>query len=112
MRVEAPSEVFHKGDSFNGVLYAKFTSPDTVTKIAKAFDTHKYKVNGKVVWAKTDLPIFVRCPLSFLLGLRWQLLKWGYTKSEVKVDDKSLRLSVASPTTRAQQQTGAEETAM
>ena len=76
------------------MLYAEFSSPDVVAKIAKAFDTNKYKLNGKAVWAKNDLPISQRCPLTFLLGLRWQLLQWGYTRREVKVDDKLQTLSV------------------
>ena len=76
------------------MLYAEFSAPDVVAKIAQAFDTNKYKLNGKAVWAKNDLPISQRCPLTFLLGLRWQLLQWGYTRREVKVDDKLQTLSV------------------
>ena len=94
LHVEAPAEIFRKGDSFKGMLYAKFSSSDVVAKIVKAFDTNKWKLNGKPVWAKCDLPISLRCPLSFLLGLRWQLLQWGYTKGEVKVDDTLQTMSV------------------
>jgi hypothetical protein len=94
IHVEAPTKLYHKGDSFKGMLYAEFSSPDVVAKIAQAFDTNKYKLNGKAVWAKNDLPISQRCPLTFLLGLRWQLLQWGYTRREVKVDDKLQTLSV------------------
>ena len=41
---------------------------------------------------KKKTPLDIR--LSFLLGLRWQLIQWGYAKHEVKVDDESLTMSV------------------
>ena len=92
--VAEPLKIFHKGDSFKGILYAKFSSPDAVTKAAIAFDARDHKLNGKTVWAKKDLPIQIRSPLSFLLGLRWQLLQWGFSRSEIKVDDTLRTLSV------------------
>ena len=33
-------------------------------------------------------------PLSFLLGLRWHLTTWGYSKQEVKVSEEDLVMSI------------------
>ena len=36
---------------------------------------------------KRDAPVEEPAPLSFLLGLKWQLDQWGYDKKFNKVDD-------------------------
>ena len=42
------------------------------------------------MWCKKDLPVESRVPLSFLLGLRWQLVQWGtFTKSHVRVKEEN-----------------------
>ena len=94
LRLEEPSVIYHKGDQFKGFLYAKCSTPEAVQKITKAFHDNTFKVVGKDVWCKKDLPINIRTPLSFLLGLRWQLNQWGFSKREVKVIDTDLVLSV------------------
>ena len=41
---------------------------------------------------KHDAPIDERAPLSFLLGLRWQLGEWGHGKNIIKIEDEALTL--------------------
>ena len=92
LRAEEPTDIYHKGDEYKGILYVKFKSPEAVQKLTTAFAKGQHKLSGKQVWCKKDLPINVRVPLSFLLGLRWQLTQtgWGFTKQEVKVDDEEV----------------------
>ena len=49
---------------------------------------------GKPTWAREDLPIERRVPETFLFALKKQLVEWGYSKQEVKVDRMALTLSV------------------
>ena len=94
LKLEAPIDIFHKGDEFKGILYANFATPASVEKVTKAFAKDKPKLSGQDVWCKKDLPIERRVPLSFLLSLRWQLNQWGFTKQEVKVTEEDLTLTV------------------
>ena len=41
---------------------------------------------------KHDAPIEERAPLSFLLGLRWQLGEWEYDKKAIKVNEETLTI--------------------
>ena len=41
---------------------------------------------------RKDAPSEERAPLSFLLGLRWQLDQWGYDTKFTKVDENSLTM--------------------
>ena len=51
---------------------------------------------------KQDLPIHLRAPRSFLLGLRWQLAQWGFAKKGIKVVDEDMIMTVGgAPVLRA-----------
>ena len=52
-------------------------------------------MSGYDILCKLDRLIEDRAPLSFLLGLRRQLIGWGFNTKEVKVNDEELSLSVA-----------------
>eukprot|EP00973_Karenia_brevis_P035671 4921943-Karenia_brevis.AAC.1 len=84
---EAVEEIYFKGDSFNGVLFSKFSSPDMAKRALIEMSKCKRNYNGHEVRFKKDAPIEERSLLSFLLGLRWQLGEWGYKKSAIKVDE-------------------------
>ena len=56
---------------------------------------YKLKRGEEEVWCKKDLPLDRRVPLSFLLGTRRQLLNWGFTKSNVRVQEETNTLTVA-----------------
>ena len=43
---------------------------------------------GSLVRWKKDASIEERAPLSFVLGLRWQLGEWGFSKAAIKVDQE------------------------
>lgn len=94
LRLEQPREIYHKGDEFKGILYAKLSSPSAVECCIKAFAQDKTQSNLDGMWCNKDLPIHERIPIFVLLGLRWQLIQWGYSKQEVKVSDENLLLTV------------------
>ena len=46
LKMELPYEVYHKGDEFKGILYAKFPSPDAAQRAITGIDG-KFKISGK-----------------------------------------------------------------
>ena len=70
------------------MIFAKFRTPEEVAKVTEAFNKGKFKVAGKSIWCKPDLPTEIRVPKAFLLGLRYQLTQWEFQKQEVKVDEE------------------------
>ena len=91
--LEEPSVVYHKGDDFNGIVFAKFTTEKVAEDIAKTIST-KLKDTEESFWCKKDLPLEKRVPLSFLLGLRRQLIAWGFARSKVRVRDENNSLYI------------------
>ena len=91
--LEEPSVVYHKGDDFNGTVFAKFTTEKVADDIAKTI-SNKLKDSEETIWCKKDLPLEKRVPLSFLLGLRRQLIAWGFARSKVRVKEEDNSLSV------------------
>ena len=91
--LEEPSSVYHKGDDFNGIVFAKFTSEKVTEDIARHISI-KLKESEEKIWCKKDLPLEKRVPLSFLLGLRRQLIDWGFARSKVRVKEEDNTLSV------------------
>ena len=43
---------------------------------------------------KKDLPLETRCPLSILLGLRRQLINWGFSRRAIRVSDDNLTMTI------------------
>ena len=78
------------------MLFCKYNEPEDAEKTIKELNKCRpeCKVSGSVFkpWFKQDAPIRERAPLSFLLGLRWQVGEWGYSKKAIKVDEKALTL--------------------
>ena len=72
---------YMKGESFDGLLFAKFKSGlDRDTAFA-LFRTAKLKLDDTKIWATQNLPVPTRARNLFLLGLkRWQLGQWGFVK--------------------------------
>ena len=64
--------------------FAKFDSKSDRDDAVQALKGNK--VGGSEVWAKEDLPIHVRVRKSVLLGMKYILGKWGYPRSQIKVD--------------------------
>ena len=93
----SPSDTYHKGDDFKGLVFMKFANPQIVEKVVDKMSKESPKLSGKEIWCKPDRPIEERAPMSFLLGLRWHLIEWNvFAKREVKVDEdeKGMRMTV------------------
>jgi len=99
IQIRSPEDIYFKGDDFKGMLFCKFDQPEAAEKAIKELSKRKpeFKAGGSVFkpWFKQDVPISERAPLSFLLGLRWQLGEWGtYDKKIIKVDEKELTMTI------------------
>ena len=95
LRLPTPETIYHKGDEFKGVMFTKFASVDDSTKAATALGKTKLSLNTKPIQCNSDRAIEVRAPMSLMLGLRWQLSRWGtYAKEQIKVDDKTLTMKI------------------
>ena len=99
LKISVPDDVYFKGETFKGMLFCKFNHPEAAERAIKELTKRKpeFKTSGSVYkpWYKQDVPIRERAPISFLLGLRWQLGEWGtYDKKLIKVDEKTLIMKV------------------
>ena len=95
LRLPTPDTIYYKGDEFKGVMFTKFASVDDSTKAAMTLGKTKLSLNTKPIQCNSDRAIEVRAPMSFMLGLRWQLSQWGtYAKDQIKVDDKTLTMKI------------------
>jgi len=94
LHIEPPGELYFKGETFKGILFAKFPSPAVAQAVEDAFNKNKYKISDKDVWCKKDRPIEVRSCMGLLLGLRRQLLEWGFEKNAVRVDEDTMVMKI------------------
>ena len=91
-KLEDPEIVYYKGDKFAGLAFAKFASSTAAENVIKKMA--KIQKGDEEVYCKKDLPLEQRVPLSFLLGLRRQLITWGFTKRKPRVNEYSNTLTV------------------
>ena len=90
-----PADMYHKGDEFTGVVFAKFPDAQTSQQIVQKMRRSPAKVEEKTIWCKLDRQLEDRTQLAFLLGLRRQLIMWEtYTKREVRVNEEELTMTV------------------
>ena len=92
-KLEEPEIMYYKGDEYVGLVFAKFAVSKAADEVVRKMS--KLKRGQEEVWCKKDLPLDRRVPLSFLLGTRRQLISWGFTKSNVRVQEESNTLTVA-----------------
>ena len=88
--ITLPLDTYSKGDEFKGVLFAKYPSAQGAYKVVQKFQRAQAKIGESRVWCKLDRPMEIRAQVSFLLGLRRQLIEWGLKKIKVKDDDLSM----------------------
>jgi hypothetical protein len=85
-------DIWFKGDTYKGVLFCKLDGSMSTTKAISELNKSKPKFQGAEVRFKKEAPVEERAPLSFLLGLRWQLGEWGENKKTIKVDENNMTL--------------------
>ena len=94
LQLPSPTKMYHKGDDFAGTLFAEFetlrAANEVVTKTTQSTST----TNKPPIWCKKDLPPEKRCPLSVLLGLRRQLITWGFNRRAIRVNDDDLSMAI------------------
>ena len=93
MPITALTDFYDKGEEFNGVLFCNTGNHDYVSKISSAMNRKQLKYHDNVVRFKRDSTMEERAPVSFLLGVRWQLGEWGFNKSAIKVNEKLLSMT-------------------
>ena len=94
-RLSEPTQLYHKGDEFNGLLFATFTNAEAARQAVQQFQKHPSQLGSKNVWCKFDRSIHERARISLLLGLRRQLHLWGtYQKNQMRVDEIAFHLTV------------------
>ena len=85
LHVTLPSKIESRSD-LPGILFCTFDSE----KLRNAVVDSLKNAALNNLWIASSAPLHVRVPRSFLLGLRYLLVQWGYGKSEVRVDDKTM----------------------
>jgi hypothetical protein len=87
VKVEAPETTYFKGDEFKGRLYARFINVEVASRAIDMISKSKPMYKESEIWCKHDAPVEVRVIRSLLLGIRWQLNKWGaIDKKAIEVD--------------------------
>ena len=90
--------IYMKAQSFNGVLFAKFSSSYDRDIAVATLRSANIKHDQHHIWATQDLPIPTRARKMFLLGLRWQLGEWGFVKREIEMDEHYTKMTIAGKT--------------
>ena len=91
LQLPTPAIVYYKGDDFAGTIFAKFETLRAANEVVTKVSQSTIKAN---VWCKKDLPLETRCPLSVLLGLRRQLINWGFNRRAIRVKDDTLSMTI------------------
>ena len=82
--------------AFNGLLFAEFPTLSerdwAITKIRQG----RQEWDGRVVWAKVDLPLEERLPESFAFSVKKLMVKWGWSKHALVVDRDTSTLYLGS----------------
>ena len=88
------TNLYTKGDEFQGVLFAKFSSNQVMQQVIQAIIKNRPKAGKSEIWCKRDRPIEPRTAISALLALRKQLVTWKFAKSSIKIDEESFTMTV------------------
>ena len=89
-----PIEQFHKGD-YKGILWAKFPSRADRDRAVESMRQANIKhPDGRLLWARPDLPAEVRIPESLLFAFKRTLVEWGFARSIVRVDTDTASVKV------------------
>ena len=84
-------EVYTKGETFNGILFAKFKDSGARDAALRRLKDKASRDGGREHWAKPDLPLEPRVLQSFLFGAKYLFAQWGFAKTALWVDvDKSI----------------------
>lgn len=76
MKAPMPIDVYIKGDEYKGIVFTKFSAPDTATTAVALFNKKRLRCTGKTVSAKHDQRIHVQALSSFLFGLKKLPTTW------------------------------------
>ena len=95
LNLAEPTDIYHKGFEFNGVVCAKYPNAQTSQQVVQKMQRVPATVGEKTIRCKLDRPFEARTQLSFLLGLRRQLIMWEtFTKGDVRVNEEELTMSI------------------
>ena len=72
-----PEEMYIKGDTFKGMVFARFRNPGDMMKVVNVGAKVKFGTGDQEIQCNPERPIEERAPVSLMLGLRWQLSQWG-----------------------------------
>ena len=96
MKIPEPVEYFTKGE-FKGLVFLKFVSVSDRDRAIGRIKEARLTLEGKSIWIREEASIKIRAMEKFILGLRKQLISWGYGTKEVKADidghDKVLKVN-------------------
>ena len=87
-------EVYSKGDTFSGVMYAKFESDRALEKAATRLRQERLTHAGAKVWVDIARPLPVRVQRGYLYDVKKLMIneEWGYAKKAVWVDEDAQSL--------------------
>ena len=91
LQLPTPTLVYHKGDDFAGTICTQFETTRAANEVVSKASQSSLKAN---VWCKKHYPLDTRCALSVLLGLRRQLIIWGFSRRAIRVKDDSLSMTI------------------
>lgn len=77
-----PFNTYMKPADFHGLLRAKFSNTQDRDIAIAMLQSANFKEGDRRVGIDENLPAVVRARKTVLLGLRWQLGEWGFSKNK------------------------------
>ena len=88
-----PNDIYKKGESFKGIVFAKFASQSDRDAVVQQFRTEKFEhADGVKIWSAPDRPLEIRAQTSFLFSLKKELIEWGFARASLWVDEENFVL--------------------
>ena len=91
-------DIYSKGNpnKFNGMLFVKFASPDSLGSAIQIFNGLQSKFGNKISFMNPDRPLQERVKTGFLNGFKKLLLSdsWDFPKTMVKYNTTSMNIEV------------------
>ena len=75
-------------------MFCSFASETDRDEALEKLKSAALSHHGENIWANASSPLNIRVPRSFLLGMRYLLIKWGFDKTLIRVDDVNMILFI------------------
>ena len=84
-----PTETFHKGESFRGILFVRFQSKGDRDAGVRLLKDGRFEEGGRKIWAKPDEELKVRVIKNLVFDTKNLLIGWDFDKKGIWADPET-----------------------